>query len=193
MNWKKDEYLASWPKAVPYPYALARSKRRVPNRSSVDWPQAQWAPLYLPAGSPSVQPYRYPANVPLEFISIVKMMRMLPPTRDAQQGPPGDIVATDNDCLPSSYGAITGPVVRQGMMPARLNPEETTTAEPSFLEQYGLLLAGAGAIAALLYFNRGSSKHEPKSSASLDKPIDWEAAYKSLRWCHNPSRRNSKR
>jgi hypothetical protein len=182
MNWKKDEYLASWPKAVPYPYALARSGRPVPNRSSVDWPQAQWAPLYLPPGSPSVQPYRYPANVPLESISIVKMMRMLPPTRDAQRGPAGDIVATDNDCLPSSYGAITGPVVRQGMMPARLNPD-TTTAEPSFLENNGWWLAGAGAIAAILYFNRGK-----KSSSGSSKQVNWEEAYKTLKWCHNPKR-----
>lgn len=155
MNWKKDEYLASWPKAVPYPYALARSGRPVPNRSSVDWPQAQWAPLYLPPGSPSVQPYRYPANVPLESISIVKMMRMLPPTRDAQRGPAGDIVATDNDCLPSSYGAITGPVVRQGMIYsdaygdyAMTNPEDNS--EPSFLEKNGWWLAGAGVAAWFL-------------------------------------------
>ena len=181
MNWKKDEYLASWPKAVPYPYALARSKRRVPNRSSVDWPQAQWAPLYLPAGSPSVQPYRYPADGPI--VSIVQGMRMLPPARFAQQGPPGDIVATDNEPLPSCYGDITGPVVRQGMMPVRANPEETTATEPGFLEKNGWWLAGAGAIAAILYFNR-----DKKSSTSNKEQVDWEAAYKTLKWCHNPKR-----
>lgn len=31
----------------------------MPNQQSVDWPQAQLAPLYLPPGSPSFQPYRY--------------------------------------------------------------------------------------------------------------------------------------
>jgi hypothetical protein len=41
----------------------------VPNRSSVDWPQAQFAPLYLAPGEPSFQPYSYLKNdVPLDSI-----------------------------------------------------------------------------------------------------------------------------
>jgi hypothetical protein len=31
----------------------------VPNASSVDWPQSQFAPPFLPAGSASFSPYRY--------------------------------------------------------------------------------------------------------------------------------------
>lgn len=97
MHWNKSEYLASWPKALPYPYALARSKGPVPNRSSVDWPQAQWAPLYLSPGSPSVQPYRYPADGRQQ--SIVPDLYMVPPTKCRDCGPAGDIVATP-------YGSI---------------------------------------------------------------------------------------
>jgi hypothetical protein len=178
MNWKKDEYLASWPKAVPYPYALARSKGPVPNRSSVDWPQAQWAPLYLPPGSASVQPYRYPADQPV--VSIVRQLHMLPPTAHAPQGPSGDIVATPSQSAPGaysctevemiepSYGAVSGPVVRQGMMvrnnccngygsadcncgSARMNPEE---GEESFLEKNKWLLLGAAAVGAFMYYRR---------------------------------------
>ncbi len=178
MNWKKDEYLASWPKAVPYPYALARSKGPVPNRSSVDWPQAQWAPLYLPPGSASVQPYRYPADGPT--VSIVRQLHMLPPTAKAPQGPSGDIVATPSQAAPGafsvtevesfapSYGAVTGPAVRQGMIvrnnccngygsadcncgSARMNPAE---GEESFLEKNKWLLLGAAAFGAFMYYRR---------------------------------------
>ncbi len=53
------EYMAHWPMALPYPYEITRSRAPVPNASSVNWPQAQFAPLYLPSGSPSFQPYRY--------------------------------------------------------------------------------------------------------------------------------------
>jgi hypothetical protein len=92
MHWNRDQYLASWPKAVPYPYAIQRSREPVPNRSSIDWPQSQWAPLFLPPGSPSVQPYRYPENKPLQ--SIVPQLNMAPTVKYAQKGPAGDTVAT---------------------------------------------------------------------------------------------------
>lgn len=141
MNWKKDEYLAHWPGAIPYPYAISRSSRPVPNRSSVDWPQAQWAPLYLQPGSPSVQPYRYPADGRIQ--SIVPQMYMIPPVKLAQQGPPGDTVAaqgaqgaqscTDIDMIDSSYGAVTGPTHRMGMRPARsraLAPHRSARMNP---------------------------------------------------------------
>jgi 8-oxo-dGTP diphosphatase len=68
-HYNTSKYMAHWPLAIPYPYEITRSKRPVPNASSVNWPQSQFAPLYLPAGSPSFQPYvyrnkpeRYPAG-----------------------------------------------------------------------------------------------------------------------------------
>lgn len=63
-SWPKKYY--RWPGYLPYPAPLQRSKRPVPNRSSVDFPQAQFAPLYLAPGSPSFQPYSYTKqDVPL--------------------------------------------------------------------------------------------------------------------------------
>jgi 8-oxo-dGTP pyrophosphatase MutT (NUDIX family) len=58
-HYNTSEYMAHWPLAIPYPYEITRSRRPVPNASSVNWPQAQFAPLYLKAGSPSFQPYKY--------------------------------------------------------------------------------------------------------------------------------------
>jgi 8-oxo-dGTP diphosphatase len=58
-HYNTSKYMAHWPLALPYPYEISRSRRPVPNASSVNWPQAQFAPLYLPAGSPSFQPYKY--------------------------------------------------------------------------------------------------------------------------------------
>jgi hypothetical protein len=58
-HYDTSEYMAHWPLALPYPYEITRSRGPVPNASSVNWPQAQFAPLYLPSGSPSFQPYRY--------------------------------------------------------------------------------------------------------------------------------------
>lgn len=49
-----------WPSYLPLPYAIPRSRRPVPNAQSVNWPQSQFAPKYLPPGSPSFQPYVYP-------------------------------------------------------------------------------------------------------------------------------------
>lgn len=58
-HYNTSKYMAHWPLAIPYPYAITRSRGPVPNASSVDWPQAQFAPLYLPPGSPSFQRYGY--------------------------------------------------------------------------------------------------------------------------------------
>lgn len=58
-HYNTSKYMAHWPLAIPYPYEITRSRRPVPNASSVNWPQAQFAPLYLKAGSPSFQPYKY--------------------------------------------------------------------------------------------------------------------------------------
>ena len=58
-HYNKSKYMARWPQYLPFPYSIRRSRGQVPNASSVDWPQAQFAPLYLPAGSPSFQPYVY--------------------------------------------------------------------------------------------------------------------------------------
>jgi hypothetical protein len=58
-HYNTSKYMAHWPLAIPYPYEITRSRAPVPNASSVNWPQAQFAPLYLKAGSPSFQPYKY--------------------------------------------------------------------------------------------------------------------------------------
>lgn len=55
----KSHYPANWPKYLPYWYSIARSQGPVPNVNAVNWPQAQFAPRFLPPGSPSFQPYRY--------------------------------------------------------------------------------------------------------------------------------------
>lgn len=107
MNWNKSDYLAHWPLAIPYPYAIARNPGPVPNRSSVDWPQSQWAPLYLKAGSPSVQPYRYPKNGPLK--SIVPDLYMARPSSFGTKRPAGDTAAVPGYFQPSAYGdALSG-------------------------------------------------------------------------------------
>lgn len=48
------------PGYLPYPNPVSPGNIWVPNASSVDWPQAQFAPPFLPPGSPSFQPYVYP-------------------------------------------------------------------------------------------------------------------------------------
>ena len=52
---------ASWyPQYLPYPQAIpAVSNYPVPNRTAIDWPQAQWAPRYLPPGSKSFQDFNW--------------------------------------------------------------------------------------------------------------------------------------
>ena len=56
-----------YPQYLPFPSAIQRDtgEYSVPNRASVDWPQAQFAPPWLKAGSPSCSPYRYEADGPL--------------------------------------------------------------------------------------------------------------------------------
>jgi hypothetical protein len=53
---------SSWPKYLPLPTAIPRSRGAVPNASSVNWPQSQFASLYLNPGSASFQPYSYLKN-----------------------------------------------------------------------------------------------------------------------------------
>ena len=48
------------PGYLPYPNPVGPGPISVPNASSVDWPQAQFAPPFLPPGSPSFSPYQYP-------------------------------------------------------------------------------------------------------------------------------------
>jgi hypothetical protein len=87
-----------WPKQLPFPTAIQRTKGWVPNRLSVDLPWAQFAPNYLPPGSGSIQPFNYPAP---------GTQRLVPGTYDASGpsyqtstvGPPGDIAQ-----LPPPYG-----------------------------------------------------------------------------------------
>jgi hypothetical protein len=63
---KNVSWPTRWPGYLPFPKAIRRGWRPVPNQQSVDWPMAQFAPLYLPPGSPSFQQYSYRKNdVPL--------------------------------------------------------------------------------------------------------------------------------
>ena len=48
------------PGYLPYPNPVTLGDLPVPNASSVDWPQAQFAQPFLPAGSSSTPPFHYP-------------------------------------------------------------------------------------------------------------------------------------
>jgi hypothetical protein len=48
------------PGYLPYPNPVAPGPIPVANASSVNWPQAQFAEPFVPAGTPSFSPYRYP-------------------------------------------------------------------------------------------------------------------------------------
>lgn len=89
----------SWPKYLPYPYALQRSARPVPNQSAFYWPQAQFAPLYLPPGSPSFQPFRYPPPGPLTRVGPLFVASAF---GGASAGPSGDLSALPN--TENTYG-----------------------------------------------------------------------------------------
>lgn len=113
-----------WPHYLPLPTAIRRSRAPVPNVNSINFPQAQFAPLYLPPGSPSFQPYSYTKNdVPLSKVALkakpVSGQSMLGPVgiNTYHGGPSGDTVA-----LPS-YGDINmhTPVVRQGWIPTGIS------------------------------------------------------------------------
>ncbi len=100
-RWNKSDYLAYWPKYQPFPYALKRGRRPVPNVNSVDWPQAQFAPMYLPPGSPSFQPYSYRKNdVPLTAQELHYTVTNYGPYRQSGVGRGGDLAR-----LPLGYGA----------------------------------------------------------------------------------------
>jgi len=100
-RWNKSDYLAYWPKYQPFPYALKRGMRPVPNVNSVDWPQAQFAPMYLPPGSPSFQPYSYRKNdVPLTAQELHYTVTNYGPYRQSGVGRGGDLAR-----LPLGYGA----------------------------------------------------------------------------------------
>jgi hypothetical protein len=82
----------------------------VPNQQSVDWPQAQWASLYLRPGSPSFQPYRYDKNdVPLAYLQPTYTAHIPPAlVRGSRRpsGPGGDIAKLPFGGLMSSLGAL---------------------------------------------------------------------------------------
>lgn len=100
-KWNESDYLAYWPKYLPFPYAIKRGRRPVPNVNSVDWPQAQFAPPYLPPGSPSFQPYSYTKNdVPLRSQQPHYTTVNYGPYRQSGVGPGGDLAR-----LPIGYGA----------------------------------------------------------------------------------------
>ncbi len=61
------DYPLRWPQYLPYPEPLHRIRGQVPNASSVNWPQAQFAPDFLPPGSASFQPYRYPQYKAVDY------------------------------------------------------------------------------------------------------------------------------
>jgi hypothetical protein len=48
------------PGYLPYAHPVGPGNIRVPNASSVDWPQAQFAKPWLAPGSVSFSPYEYP-------------------------------------------------------------------------------------------------------------------------------------
>lgn len=95
------DWPAYYPKYQPFPHTIRRGMRPVPNQQSVDWPQAQFAPLYLPPGSPSFQPYSYKKNdVPLDSQTPAYMAgNSGSPYRQSGVGPDGDIAQ-----LPAGYG-----------------------------------------------------------------------------------------
>ena len=93
-KWNESDYLASWPKYQPFPYAIRRGMRPVPNVNSVDWPQAQFAPPYLAPGEPSFQAYSYLKNdVPLASQQPRYTTTNHGPHRRSGVGPGGDNAA----------------------------------------------------------------------------------------------------
>lgn len=88
-----------YPKFLPFPVAIRRNRGPVPNRQSVDWPQSQFAPLYLPEGSASFQPYVYNDGPVTRY----QPLYMLPAQDAAVNGPGGDIAQLPS---PPDYGAM---------------------------------------------------------------------------------------
>lgn len=108
MSWPKPD--ARWPQYLPFPSPIRRTKGWVPNRQSVDWPQSQFAPLYLRPGSASFQPYRYPAPGPYSEImpEPPEMLPMLGPVQPHRFSPSGDI-----DRLPPSLSGVNMSIARR--------------------------------------------------------------------------------
>ncbi|MAH47894.1 hypothetical protein CMI37_18880 [Candidatus Pacearchaeota archaeon] len=50
------------PGYLPYPRPIGPTGGPVPNEAFGFWPQGQFAPEFLPPGSASFQPYRYPRH-----------------------------------------------------------------------------------------------------------------------------------
>lgn len=67
-----DSWPLRYPQYLPYPQPIRRGWRPVPNAASINWPQAQFAPQYLPAGMPSVSPYVYPDKVTQPDLYVVE-------------------------------------------------------------------------------------------------------------------------
>jgi len=108
-DWNRADYMASYPKYLPFPYSIGRSTRPVPNVQSVNWPQSQFAPLYMKPGTPSFQPYSYTKNdVTLASRRPHYSTQNFGPYRRSGVGPGGDIAQ-----LPSSYGDIMDFKTRQ--------------------------------------------------------------------------------
>lgn len=119
-SWPQD--YQHWPTYLPFPTEIPRNKGWVPNATSVNWPMSQFAPLYLPPGSPSFQPYRYGPGGPLTDFRLpyrVAGINGAPNGRPGwawKKGPAGDLAQ-----LPPSYGGVSMPYAR-----ARFNPEAAT-------------------------------------------------------------------
>jgi len=86
-----------WPMMLPFPHAIPRSRGPVPNQQSVDWPSAQFAPMYLEPGSPSFQPYSYLKNnvtltsIEPEYTAIIPNALGPASINTYRGGPGGDI------------------------------------------------------------------------------------------------------
>lgn len=123
-----------WPKYLPYPTAIRRGMRPVPNASSVHSPQAQFAPLYLAPGSASFQPYSYSIqDVPLymqqpHYTAQNKAYLSMPAQFRSGYGPAGDIAQ-----LPRGYGdygqASAAPAAEFVAEPGQGIKEEVSTIE----------------------------------------------------------------
>lgn len=115
-----DSWPLRYPGYLPFPAALGRSEGPVPNRQSVDWPQSQFAPLYLPPGSASFQAYRYGRPGPLtQFRPSYYTMAADQPNvghwKHSYVGPSGDTSQTP-------YGDLAFSPTDKGTIMMRRNP-----------------------------------------------------------------------
>lgn len=131
-NPQNANWPSRWPMMLPLPHAIPRSKAPVPNASSVDWPQAQFAPLYLAPGSPSFQPYSYlKSNQPFSAAQ-PPYNHQIPPTLGLESvnlykgGPGGDIAR-----LPLGGIMLNNPSPRRAAYKARARLEKRVLATES--------------------------------------------------------------